>query len=369
MIKYFFSLLNWNKSIRVRIVGGSFLSFFLTAMISFVYGNYISFEPGYLDQVISLLLFFGLFMFLFFLFMRRDVRYLRSMGECLMSIAQGNLSHRVPIRKQDELGIVASNINYMADQLQSMMENERRIEKSKMELITNVSHDLRTPLTSIAGYLNLLKHDDYQNIEEHKRYITNAFNKTQQLKKLIDDLFEYTRLTSGSVQLIKSTVDLSSLLEQMLNEFEPIAQEQGLSINVVREPMPIYGDVDAEMLVRAIDNLLINALKFSYNPGEITVRLSIWEDQIYLAVENVGQPLTEEQERRLFERFYKVESSRHDSDTAQGAGLGLSIAQNIIELHNGRLGLGHQNGHFTFYIELPRNQTSLQDGSILQAID
>ncbi|WP_282936499.1 HAMP domain-containing sensor histidine kinase [Paenibacillus sp. RC67] len=356
MIRDFFSLLNWKKSIRVRIVGGFFVSFFLTTVISFYCGKYVSLGGGVFDKLISLFLFFGLFMFLFFLFMRRDVRYLRSLGDCLISIAQGNLDQRVTISRQDELGVVASNINYMAEQLQTMMENERRTEKSKMELITNVSHDLRTPLTSIVGYLNLLKNDDYQNIEEHKRYIFNAFNKTQQLKKLIDDLFEYTRLTSGNVHLTLKTIDLNSLLEQIMNEFEPIAQEHSLTMKIIREPNSIYGEVDAEKFVRAIDNLLINALKFSFKPGEITVRLSAWDDQIYLAVENKGKPLTEEQEQRLFERFYKAEPSRNDNDLSQGAGLGLSIAQNIVELHKGRLGLGHQNGHFTFYIELPQKK-------------
>lgn len=354
MINDFISLLNWKKSIRVRIVGGCFFSFFITTVISYYWGKYISLGGGIFDKLMSLLLFFGFFMFLFFVFMRRDVRYLRTLGDCLFSIAQGNLNHRVQGSRHDELGAVARNINYMADQLQAMMENERRIEKSKMELITNVSHDLRTPLTSIIGYLNLLKNDDYHNIEEHKRYIINAFNKTQQLKKLIDDLFEYTRLTSGDVRLDKKTIDLNSLLEQIMNEFEPIAQEQALTTKIIREPMAMYAEVDAEKLVRVIDNLLINALKFSYKPGEITVRLSAWDNQIYLAVENEGKPLTKEQEQRLFDRFYKAEPSRNDNGISQGAGLGLSIAQNIIELHEGRLGLGHQNGHFSFFIELPQ---------------
>lgn len=102
----------------------------------------------------------------------------------------------------------------------------------------------------------------------------------------------------------------------------------------------------------------MNALKFSLKPGEITVRLSAWDNRIYIAIENKGKPLTEEQERRLFERFYKAELSRHDSGASQGAGLGLSIAQNIVELHDGRLRLGHQNGHFTFIIELPQKVCS-----------
>ncbi|KIL41912.1 hypothetical protein SD70_04165 [Gordoniibacillus kamchatkensis] len=293
-------------------------------------------------------------MFFFYLFTRPIVRDLRELSDGLMSIARGDLDYRVPVSNQDELGGVARNINYMAEQLQSMMERERTIETSKMELITHISHDLRTPLTSIIGYLNLLKNDDYRDIEEHKRYIFNAFNKSQQLKKLIDDLFEYTRLTSGEVNLSPQTVDLGGLLEQIILEFEPIAQEQALTVVKMWEPAAVAANIDTEKFVRAVDNLLMNALKFSVKPGEITVRLSERAHGIYLAVENRGKPITREQEQRLFERFYKAEPSRSDSAMPPGAGLGLSIARNIVELHGGQMGLHHEDGHYTFYLELPR---------------
>lgn len=221
-----------------------------------------------------------------------------------------------------------------------------------MELITSVSHDLRTPLTSIIGYLNLLKNDDYTNLEEHKRYIDNAYNKTLQLKKLIDDLFEYTRLTGGTANLSFQKIDLNGLLEQIINEFEPIAQENSLTVQIIRNQTPIYGYVDSEKIVRAIDNLLMNALKFSIKPGEITVRLAEEGQHIYFSVENVGKPISKEQEQRLFERFYKADPSRNDYHSP-GAGMGLAIAQNIVELHGGTIGLNQQNGHFTFWIKLP----------------
>ncbi|NEW06357.1 HAMP domain-containing histidine kinase [Paenibacillus sp. SYP-B3998] len=294
------------------------------------------------------------FVFFFFLLTRPIVRYLKTLSDGLMSIASGNLDCRVPITSQDELGVIAQNINYMAEQLQLMMQRERQIEISKMELITNVSHDLRTPLTSMIGYLNLMKNDDYQNLEEHKRYVNNTFNKTQQLKKLIDDLFEYTRLTSGAAQLSFRRVDLSGLLEQIMMEFEPIAHEHALKIEKLWEFKQVYGMVDVEKFVRTIDNLLMNALKFSFKPGEIVIMLAEEKDHIYIAVENQGEPISREQELRLFERFYKAEPSRNDYFNSQGSGLGLSIAQNIIELHGGQMGLEYREGWFKFFIKLPR---------------
>jgi signal transduction histidine kinase len=318
------------------------LSFFLAVFLT-------SFWNNFFVLIASFLLFF-------FLFMDNIVRYIRTLADGLMLIAHGNLDYRLPPSRYDELGSVANNINYMAGQLHDRIDRERQIEKSKMELITNVSHDLRTPLTSIIGYLNLLKHDDYGDLEEHKRYIQNTYNKTQQLKKLIDDLFEYTRLTSGEAHLSFHPVDLAGLMEQVLTEFEPIAQEQSLTVRKVCERERLTGTVDAEKFVRAVDNLLMNALKFSLKPGSITVRLSERGSLIRLEVENLGSPISKEQELLLFDRFYKAETSRNDNSMLPGAGLGLSIAKSIAELHGGRLGLNQRDGLYTFYIELPRKE-------------
>jgi len=296
-----------------------------------------------------------MFIFFFFLFTRPIVRYMRTLADGLIAIAQGNLNKRVPVH-HDELGEVAYNINFMAEQLQEMMQREKQAERSKMELITNVSHDLRTPLTSIAGYLNLLKNDNYEDLEEHKRYIQNAFNKTQQLTKLVDDLFEYTRLTGGAVRLDRKPVNVSNLLEQMLTEIEPIILDNGLQLHREREAEDVTAYVDAEQLVRAIDNLLMNAIKFSIKSGAISVSLKRQGGLIRLSVANEGEPIAKEKESRLFERFYKAEPSRREqnmNNNSPGAGLGLSIARNIIELHGGYLGLEHDKGFFTFYIELP----------------
>jgi signal transduction histidine kinase len=347
-------LLNWNKSIRGRLLGALALSFVIADLVMMAVANYVNqFPYPYLFLAPSGV-FVVVFLFVFFVLILNTVRYVRTIAEGLMHLAKGNMDYRIAQEREDELGIVVRNINYMADQLQSMMEKERQIEKSKMELITHISHDLRTPLTSIIGYVNLLKQDDYQNLADHKRYVNNAYSKLQQLQKLIDDLFEYTRLMSGDVKLVFKEIDLSDMLEQMIIEYEPIARKYGLELRKDWEAAPMLGYVNVEKLARAIDNLLMNALKFSDKPGKITVWLAEREGQIVLAVENKGKPVTKEQEKQLFDRFYKAEESRNDHHMPTGSGLGLSIAKNIVELHGGRVGLEHYNGHYKFYIELPR---------------
>ncbi|WP_409344361.1 sensor histidine kinase [Paenibacillus sp. MBLB4367] len=356
----FLTLFNWKKSIRLRLLGSLLFSLIVSILgtsainlfFNFVLPQIVMSQVfGLISSFLSCIFFFFL---IFFFLMRHIVHHMQTLADGLMAIAKGNLEYRVPLSSQDELGVVAQNINYMAEQLQNMMRRERQLETSKMELITHVSHDLRTPLTSIIGYLNLLKNDDYQDLDEHKRYIVNAFNKSQQLKKLIDDLFEYTRLTSGEVNLSFRQIDLNGLLEQIVTEFEPIAQELSLTVKKEWGQTPAFAHVDVEKFVRAVDNLLMNALKFSHKPGEIAIRLEERDNRLVLAVENWANPITQDQEKLLFERFYKAEPSRRDRDMPSGAGLGLSIASHIVELHGGRMGLKHKSGHFTFFIELPR---------------
>lgn len=275
------------------------------------------------------------------------------MANRIMTSAEGNLRYRIPLTRQDELGDIANSLNHMAVQIQQSIDRERKLEQSKIELITGLSHDLRTPLTSISGYLNLIQNEAYRNEEEHKRFVENASQKTEQLRKLIDDLFEYTRLINRDIQLSLRKIEWKHLAEQIIYEFEPIANEQGLAVTKQWEADHVIVEADAEKLARAMDNLLMNALKFSQRPGEIKVRLFSTKDRAILAMENMGKPISKEAEARLFERFYKAEPSRSEGHMPSGSGLGLSIAKNIVELHGGSLSFEHRNGRFTFYIELP----------------
>lgn len=359
----FFAILSGRYSIRVRMVWGFILSLFLaTLLVNLLV--YLITQHFYMYGLSPALLvpfpFIASFLCFFALFTHRIVKYVRTLAAGLQSIARGNLNYRLPLSREDELGSVARNINEMTEQLQRQMERERQLEQSKMELISGVSHDLRTPLTSVIGYLNLLKTDAVRDEDDRKRYLDTAYNKSQQLKKLVDDLFEYTRLIDGKAQWHFQQVDLDALLEQIVTEFEPIAAEQGVSVVKEAGPASVIVRTDIEKLVRAIDNMLINALKFSLKPGEVRVRLDDAPEQAVLTFTNRGTPITEEQERLLFERFYKVEPSRSDRGMPAGSGLGLSIAKQIVEMAGGRIGLHHDRGLFGFFIELPKEQPSAE---------
>ncbi|OZB90704.1 cell wall metabolism sensor histidine kinase WalK [Paenibacillus sp. XY044] len=300
-------------------------------------------------------LFFIIFTLTFFMLTRRIVKDLVHLEYGLQMISEGDLNYRVDVKRKDELGRVAHNINLMAQRLQQQIKKERELETSKMEMITGISHDLRTPLTSIIGYIELLRTNSFRDKEEYTRFVQNTYNKAVHLKKLLDDLFEYTRLTSTEPRLDLKPIDVFQLLDQLLFEFEPIAQENEITIVKEIGNSPAITLIDSEKMARAIDNLLLNALKYSLKPGNVRVMMKSDHRYITIEIENKGNPLTEEQEHKLFDRFYKVDHSRSSEGIQSGAGLGLSIARNIVELHGGNLTLHHMNHMFKFTLTLPFN--------------
>lgn len=235
-------------------------------------------------------MFFIIFVITFFTLTRRIVKDLIALEQGLQIISEGNLSYRVNVVRQDELGLVALNINRMAERLEQQIIKEREIEKSKMEMITGISHDLRTPLTSIIGYIELLRTESYQDKKEYTRFIQNTYNKALHLKKLLDDLFEYTRLNSVDSRLNLERIDLSQLLNQLLFEFEPIAQENNVHLIKDIDKSPIITLIDSEKIARAIDNLLMNALKYSISPGSISIRITTDSEHCTIEIENKGTP-------------------------------------------------------------------------------
>ncbi|AIQ47407.1 histidine kinase [Paenibacillus sp. FSL R7-0273] len=347
------------QKIQVNILLSMLLSLILAVTLNNVL-IYFVFQVGtgldWLEKIFPYLItpfFIIVFIITFLMSTRRIVKDLMTLEQGLQTITEGDLSYRVPVNRQDELGRVAFNINRMTERLEQQIAKERAAEQSKMELITGLSHDLRTPLTSIIGYIELLRSNSFQDQEEYVRFVQNTYNKAAHLKKLLDDLFEYTRLSSVDPHLNAHQIDLCQLLNQLLFEFEPIACENELHIIKELGSSPVLSVVDSDKIARAIDNLLMNALKYSFKPGAIRIRMVTDSKQVTIEVENRGTPLTREQQDKLFERFYKADHSRSSEGLQTGAGLGLSIARNIAELHGGSLTLNHLEDLFNFKLKLP----------------
>ncbi len=302
------------------------------------------------NSFFALLLTFIVFALFFVLITNKKMKYLDEIASGLKIIASGNLNYRIKERGTDEIKNIASNINVMAKEIGDKMNSERLAEKTKTDLITNVSHDLRTPLTSVMGYLGLVIDKRYKDETEMNEYLNIAFGKTERLKLLIQDLFEYTKLNNGGITLSKTTVNLSEFLSQLIEELYPILHENNLTVYKKFETEKLSVKIDSLKMLRVFENILTNAVKYSYKPGEIII--AIYEDNGYAMIvfRNKGKHIPKEKTDKLFDRFYRNDESRN-SDTG-GSGLGLAISKNIIELHGGEIWAESIGDNINFFIKL-----------------
>lgn len=269
-------------------------------------------------------------------------------------IAQGHLEHRIPFRVNGNQQHVITSVNALVDTITQAMQEERASEKSKDELITNVSHDLRTPLTSIIGYLGLIEDHQYQSEEDIVKYSHIAYDKAKQMKNLVEDLFEYTKVQQHGAPVNLMTVDLGQLLEQVGASFELEADKKGMAINVSCEPTPLSITADPEKLGRLFSNLVANALKYGHGASYIHLTAKQLGEKVVITVADDGEKIPAESVKYLFERFYRVESSRNKA--TGGTGLGLAIVQSIVELHHGSVTARSDDQETAFVVTLPVKQ-------------
>lgn len=226
---------SFRNKIIIKLLGVVAVSFFVSfglTILTFIYiiiplnlNHYLddlsTFENNILTFLIFALAIFT-FIIIFLILVRKKIVYLKLISDNVNDIANGKLGLTIEIEGKDELTQLAQNINYMSKELENTFEQERRLERTKNELITNVSHDLRTPLTSIIGYVDLLKRGQYDSKAQLQEYLETTYLKSQRLKYLIDELFEYTRLSDIDARLNLNEVDVSGLLEQIVGEYTPI---------------------------------------------------------------------------------------------------------------------------------------------------
>ena len=290
------------------------------------------------------------FIVLFVIITNNKMKYLDEIAIGLKIIAGGNLKYRIEERGTDEIKNLANNINYMAKEIGEKINAERLAEKTKSELITNVSHDLRTPLTSVMGYIGIIIQKRYKDEKEMEDYLNVAFNKAEKLKVLIDDLFEYTKYNNNGIKLNKIRVNITEFLSQLIEEMMPILDENNLTIFKKFEFKKLDIFIDPAKMVRVFENLLTNAVKYSYKPGEIIVGLYKKGNKAVIVVRNKSDHLSKEKTEKLFDRFYRVDESRNAN--TGGSGLGLAISKNIVELHGGRIWADSIGNNVSFYVEL-----------------
>ncbi len=275
--------------------------------------------------------------------------YLNRIMKDTKDMAEGRLNRDVKVMGKSPLAGHAENLNHLREGVRTSMHEQAKSERLKTELITNVSHDLRTPLTSIITYTDLLKNPDLTE-EERKQYIHILDKKSERLKLLIEDLFEVSKMASGNMELHRTRVDLTQLVQQAVGEHEEDLVQANLDLRMTKPHEPIYAYVDGQKWWRLIDNLIVNVLKYALEGTRVYVTLKrTAEGDAEFTVKNVAKYEISENADELFERFKRADASRH----TEGSGLGLAIAQSIVDLHGARMSIEVDGDLFKVIVRIP----------------
>jgi len=329
------------------IVGGSFLGYLLCSFIPII---------GSIKALIWIgdrILFVGIAVFLFSVFIillvqwKQLISYLAEISSVIETIGEREYADiklsSVLRETQDSIVNVSNKIKFSAIAT-------REAEQRKNDLVVYLAHDLKTPISSIIGYLTLLRDEKQISQELQNRYIQTALNNSEKLDDLINEFFEITRFNLSHITLEYSNISLTRLMEQLVFDFQPMLTEKELSCRL-DIPDNLILHCDADKIQRVFENLLYNAVNYSFENSEIYIASSILENSVILSLENSGNTIPMEKLERIFEQFYRLDSSR--SSRTGGSGLGLAIAKEIVELHHGTITASSYDQKVNFTVTLP----------------
>ncbi len=309
-------------------------------------------KEGIVGILLCVLLGIAIFSVSFLFLQHKSMVYMGKISAAVQNISEGDLNTAIEVVGDDEFSAMAANLNKMVGDIRELMDRERESERTKNELITNIAHDLRTPLTSIIGYLEILSGDKSGQLpaEAEKKYIEIAYTKAKRLEKLIEDLFGFTKMTYGKVAMKVTQVDVIKLLSQLLEEFYPSFADHNLTYELKSNVPAQVILADGNLLARLFDNLINNAIKYGAEGKRILVRVHAEEEIVTVSVTNYGHVIPKEDLPHLFHKFYRVEQSR--STATGGTGLGLAIAKNIVEMHGGTIQVSSDLNGTIFTVKL-----------------
>jgi len=266
------------------------------------------------------------------------------------ALAAGEEQPDLPVHGRSNISRLSQSLNTLKHGVKSSRNAQLKSERLKTELITNVSHDLRTPLTSIITYNDLLRKSDVSD-EERQDYLAIIDRKAKRLKRLIDDLFDASKMASGAIELHKTKVNLNELLTQALAEYDEAIQQSKLNFRIKTPDEGIPVIVDGQKLWRVFDNMIGNILKYSMEGTRVYITLEVKNGEAMATFKNITKYELGDNVDELFERFKRGDASRH----TEGSGLGLAIAKSIIDLHGGIFEIDLDGDLFKVVIRLPTN--------------
>lgn len=363
--KLFISSFKWRLLINITL--SYLVAFLIYSILGIIFDRIIPIAvPNEMRYALCYAISFIVFVEIFFKLIDFTIEYIRKLRRSIQQVTSGNYGVQCEVEYDDELGSLAANINVLSKALlakekeseklkekeRAALDIERNAERQKNELITNVAHDLRTPLTTIVGYLELIKDDTALSKEDVHKYSGIAYEKSIRLQEMMDDLFEFTKLDNADIKLNKSMINLSELIMQMTDEFYPSFKDCNITPIVDLPEENIYVQGDGQLLARVFDNLISNALKYGYHNTDLKIEVSGDEKYATVKVINHGDTIASEDIPLLFNKFYRTDSSRNSK--TGGTGLGLAITKNIVDLHHGDISVTSDDQITTFIVKFNR---------------
>jgi Signal transduction histidine kinase len=308
------------------------------------YGVYLGFA--------IFLLGIGIFIMFFLISINGRIKYLKYISSSVTNIKTQRYLNPIEVKGSDEIAQLAEDINTMSERLKENYEKEKKQEESKNELIVAVSHDLKTPLTSIIGYLELLNNNKEDFTKEQQEFLKIAYGKSKNLKKLIEELFEYTKISNNYIKLNKVPFNIAVLVNQIVGEHVLFLSEKNIKVEIKCIKNELVCEVDIQKFIRVIENLVKNVEKYSYKDSTFTIIM--WEDEknVKLSFINEGDNISKDDLVKIFDEMYRIDKSRNAE--VEGSGLGLPISKKIIQLHGGKIEAKCNGNKINFDIELPK---------------
>ena len=321
------------------------------------YGNASEETVANVFSLMVLGIFTVIFLLIFHLLTKNKSKYISYICEEVSKIS--DVDHAVVIAERggDELEKISASINRMARELSEKRSREQALERQRNELITNVSHDLRSPLTSIIGYVRLLKENGCRDEEKFMEYIEVTDRRLEGLNKLVNELFELTKLDAPDFSVNLEEGDVSSVVRQFGFEMGLIFEQHALNLECEIDDQPFVTMLDYERFARVMQNLFANVIKYAEPDTSVRLASRIAQDSITISLTNRIADGASVDTQNMFDRFYKEDAARTDTS---GAGLGLAIAKRIIELHHGEIFAVSDSGWITVTVRLFRNTAAQQ---------
>jgi len=358
-----------SRSFRAKMVLLFGISMFLSSLTAFILFKLLQFyyrtnvESGHLaDQLRQLLrkigdfnVFFILFLILsivyFFLLTKSYSHYFKEISAGISYLANGNFNHKVHIQSNDEFADIARDINLAGETLKEAVQRGDFSESSKDQLVVNLAHDLRTPLTSVLGYMDLILRDKSLSKEQISHYLKIAYTKSERLEVLIDELFEITRMNYGMLPLQKENINVRELIFQLTEELYPILDDHSLKVRI-NSDKPLQITCDGSLLARVLENIIMSAIRYGSDGQYIDINGFVAENTVIIQVVNYGHVIAKDDLPHLFDMFYTGDKAR--TQKSASTGLGLFIAKNIIEQHGGSLTCKSDIKGTVFEVVLPK---------------